>query len=92
MKPRKLNPRSKKLCEHPQTVSYEPTLPIDPMVEIEIDESSSDVKTCTSVAKYVLGGVHYCDRHYSQVTTQQSGEYSEYGDPDPIDPSFSMGD
>jgi hypothetical protein len=90
--------RSKKpaqhLCQHPVSISYTPPKGVGPEVEMEIDESTSDVRTCTSVATYVLNGVHYCDRHFNKVTTESSGEYEEYGNPsdEPCDPQFSGGD
>jgi hypothetical protein len=91
MSPRKFkNPKNKspQLCQHPVSVSYQPKPGVNPEVEMEISETTSDVRTCTSVATYVLNGVHFCDRHYSKVTTEQSGEYEEYGDPDePCDTS-----
>jgi hypothetical protein len=83
---------AQQLCQHPVVVSYEPK-PGNPEVEMDITESTSDVRTCTSVATYVLNGVHYCDRHYDKVTTEQSGEYEEYQSPDdPCDTEFTGGD
>jgi hypothetical protein len=66
-------------CQHPLVIGYTP--PKSAEVEIEIDETTSDVRTCNSTARYILNGVHYCDRHYQQVTTTNSSEYSEYDDP-----------
>jgi hypothetical protein len=76
--PNKIPSSATHACQHPLTVTYVPD-PND--VDIQIDESSSDVKTCNSTARYVLHGVHYCDRHYQQVITRNSEEYSEYDDP-----------
>lgn len=93
MSPRKFkNPKKKspQLCQRPLTVSYEPKASADPLVEMDITETSSVVKKCTSIAKYEIAGVHYCDRCYKEVTTTQSYSGEEYGDPD--EPCDSGGD
>jgi hypothetical protein len=90
--------RSKKpvqqLCEHPQVISYTPK---PGAIYESLDETDTDVKTCTQVARYVLNGVRYCDRHYASVTSNNSEEYGEYTDdpglPDePVDPQYGGGD
>ena len=81
------DPKKKvQLCQRPVSVSYEPKKGVDPLVEMDISESTTDVKTCNRVARYVMdvNGVptHFCDRCYKQVTTTESYSGDEYGDPD----------
>jgi hypothetical protein len=78
-------------CQQKISVSYTPAPNADPKVEIEISESTSDTKTCQSTATYVLNGVHYCDHHYTQVTSTNSEEYGEYSDPNALE-TFPQGD
>ena len=66
-------------CQHPTVVSYTPKKGVPPEVEVEIHETTSDVKTCDSEATYIYGGVHYCVAHYNQITTIHGpNEYEEY--------------
>lgn len=58
------------------------------MVEVEVHESSSDVKTCNNEAQYELNGVRYCVFHHNKATITDKDSYSieeyEPEEPEPI--------
>jgi hypothetical protein len=97
-KKRTKKPAPPQLCQHPESVSYQPKKGTAPLVWEQLQESESDVKTCSAIATWVdpKTGVHMCDRHrdiFHNSSNEVYGEYTaEPGLPDePVDPQFNGG-